>query len=158
RTRDHALDRLAAALEQTVVVGPHSNARFLAALCRAPGFRKGDFDTAFIDRHMAELGAGPMELDRAAAAFGAQKLLAREDGRIALSHELEPDALPSPWDAADGFQFSGERTLAVPVLAEGEAVVAQVTYSRGGPIVAIEGETPAQDAVAVVGDDAVYVL
>jgi 3-methylcrotonyl-CoA carboxylase alpha subunit len=158
KTRDQALDRLAAALEQTVVVGPHSNARFLAALCRAPGFRSGDFDTAFIDRHLGELGAGPMELDRAAAALGAQKLLAREDGRIASSHELEPDGLPSPWDAADGFQLSGERTLAVPVLAEGEAVVAQVTFGHGGPTVAIEGETPAQDATAVVGDDAVYVL
>ena len=158
KTRDQALDRLAAALEQTVVVGPHSNARFLAALCRAPGFRSGDFDTAFIDRHLGELGAGPMELDRAAAALGAQKLLAREDGHIASSHELEPDGLPSPWDAADGFQLSGERTLAVPVLAEGEAVVAQVTFGHGGPTVAIEGETPAQDATAVVGDDAVYVL
>jgi 3-methylcrotonyl-CoA carboxylase alpha subunit len=158
KTRDQALDRLAAALEQTVVVGPHSNARFLAALCRAPGFRSGDFDTAFIDRHLGELGAGPMELDRAAAALGAQKLLAREDGRIASSHELEPDGLPSPWDAADGFQLSGERRLAVPVLADGEAVVAQVTFGHGGPTVAIEGETPAQDATAVVGDDAVYVL
>jgi 3-methylcrotonyl-CoA carboxylase alpha subunit len=158
KTRGQALDRLAAVLEQTVVVGPHSNASFLAALCRAPGFRMGDFDTAFIDRHLGELGAEPMELDRAAAALGAHKLLAREDDRIASSHELEPDGLPSPWDAADGFQFSGERTLAVPVLAEGEAVVAQVTYRHGGPTVSIDGEMPAQDAVAVVGDDAVYVL
>src|SRR5215475_8021456 len=85
KTRDQALDRLAAALEQTVVVGPHSNAGFLAALCRAPGFRAGDFDTAFIDSHLAELGGGPRELDRAAAALGAEKLIAREDERIASS-------------------------------------------------------------------------
>jgi 3-methylcrotonyl-CoA carboxylase alpha subunit len=158
KTRNQALDRLAAVLEQTVVVGPRNNASFLAALCRAPGFRAGDFDTGFIDRHLAELGAEPMELDRAAAALGAQKLLAQEDDRIASSHDLEPDGLPSPWDAADGFQFSGERTLAVPVLAEGEAVVAEVTYGRGGPMVSIEGEAPARDAMAIVSDDAVYVL
>jgi 3-methylcrotonyl-CoA carboxylase alpha subunit len=46
----------------------------------------------------------------------------------------------------------------VPVLAEGEVVVAEVTYGHGGPMVSIEGEAPAQDAVALLGDDAVYVL
>ena len=158
KTRSQALDRLAAALEQTIVVGPRSNASFLAALCRAPGFRTGDFDTAFIARHLAELGAERKELDRAAVALGADRLLARESDRRAQSQDLEPDGLPSPWDAADGFQFSGERTMVVPVLADGEAVVAQVTYRRGGPTVSIEGETPARDALAVVGDDAVYVL
>jgi len=158
KTRDQALDHLAAALEQTVVVGPRSNASFLAALCRAPGFRAGGFDTGFIDGHLAELGGEPVELDRAAAALGAQRLLAQEDDRIASSHEHDEDSLPSPWEATDGFQFSGERRVAVPVLAEGEAIVAEVTYGRGGPMVSIEGEAPAQDAVAVDGDDAVYVL
>jgi 3-methylcrotonyl-CoA carboxylase alpha subunit len=158
KTRTQALDHLAAALEQTVIVGPRSNVGFLAALSRAPGFRAGGFDTGFIDGHLAELGAEPVELDLAAAALGAQKLFAQGDDRIASSHDPETDALPSPWDAADGFQFSGERRLAVPVLAEGEVVVAEVTYGRGGPMVSIEGEAPAQDAVALLGDDAVYVL
>ena len=36
-TRDEALDRLAGALDKTIVVGPRSNAGFLAALCRADG-------------------------------------------------------------------------------------------------------------------------
>ena len=57
KSRDEALDRLAAALDKTVVVGPRSNAGFLAALCRADEFRKGNFDTGFIDRHLAALGA-----------------------------------------------------------------------------------------------------
>ena len=50
KSRDEALDRLGAALDNTIVIGPRSNAGFLAALCRAEGFRKGDFDTGFIDR------------------------------------------------------------------------------------------------------------
>ena len=50
KNRAEALDRLAAALDKTVVIGPHSNASFLAALCRAPGFCAGDFDTGFIDQ------------------------------------------------------------------------------------------------------------
>jgi 3-methylcrotonyl-CoA carboxylase alpha subunit len=158
RTREQALDRLAGALEQTIVVGPRSNAGFLAALCRAPGFRKGDYDTAFIDRHLAELGAEPRELDRAAAALGAQKLLAQENERIAASQAAEPDDIPSPWEAADAFQLSSERTLALQVVAEGKIVTAQVAYGRAGPIVSIDGQTPAGDALAVADGNSVYVL
>jgi 3-methylcrotonyl-CoA carboxylase alpha subunit len=158
RTRGQALDRLAGALEQTIVVGPRSNAGFLAALCRAPGFRKGDYDTAFIDRHLAELGAEPRELDRAAAALGAQKLLAQENERIAASQAGEPDDIPSPWEAADAFQLSSERTLALQVVAEGKIVTAQVAYDRAGPIVSIDGQTPAGDALAVADGSSVYVL
>src|SRR5476651_2226784 len=56
-SRNEALDRLAGALDKTIVVGPRSNAGFLAALCRAEEFRQGNFDTGFIDRHLAALGA-----------------------------------------------------------------------------------------------------
>jgi 3-methylcrotonyl-CoA carboxylase alpha subunit len=158
KTRGQTLDRLAGALEQTVVIGPRSNGAFLAALCRAPGFRKGDYDTAFIDRHLAELGAEPKELDRAAAALGAQILLARDNERIAASQETQSDGISSPWAMGDAFQLSGVRTLALPILAEGQTVIAQVTYDGRGPSVSIEGEKPAQDAVAVADDNTVYVL
>ncbi len=70
KTREAALDRLADALDKTIVIGPRSNAGFLAALCRAPAFRDGDFDTGFIDRNLAGLGAAPQGLDRAAVALG----------------------------------------------------------------------------------------
>ena len=158
KTRGQALDRLAAALEETVVVGPHTNTGFLAALCRAPQFRKGNFDTGFIDRHLAELGATPRELDRSAAALGAQKLLMQENDRIASLGEGGLDGAPSPWDAIDGFQLSTTRILALPVFADGEVVVAQVTYGREGPEVVIEGQHPAPDAVVVAGDNAVFVM
>ena len=157
-TRNEALDRLAGALDHTVVIGPRSNAGFLAALCRADGFRNGDFDTGFIDRHGAELGAAPQVLDCAAAALGAQKLIERECARIAASVAAEPDAPASPWDSGDAFQLSGPRRLALPVLAEGESVVAQVAYGRGGAKIAVDGIAPASDAVAVEAGDAVYVL
>jgi 3-methylcrotonyl-CoA carboxylase alpha subunit len=158
KNRDEALDRLANALEQTVVVGPRSNAGFLAALARAPAFRDGDFDTGFIDTHLSELGGAPQGLDRAAAAFGARELLERESVRIASSSESEAGGPASPWDAADAFQISGERRLALPVLADGENAVAQVVYRASGPAVTIDGVAPASDAVAVAGGDVVYVL
>jgi 3-methylcrotonyl-CoA carboxylase alpha subunit len=157
-TRAHALDRLAHALDRTVVAGPRNNAGFLAALCRVPAFRDGDFDTGFVDRYLAELGAQPQGIDRAAAALGAQTLLARERTRILSSAERPPDEPPSPWDVADGFQISGARRLALPILADGAAVVAQVAYGPGGAIVSVDGVEPAIDAVAVETPDAVYVL
>ena len=66
-TREQALDRLADALEQ------HGGRR-AAQQCRLPrarsaradGFRAGEFDTGFIDGHLAELGAVPQALDKAA--------------------------------------------------------------------------------------------
>ena len=156
QSRDEALDRLAAALDQTVVAGPRSNAGFLAALCRAEGFRKGDFDTGFIDRHLAALGAAPQGLDCAAAALGAQALIERESARIGAARE--PEEPPSPWDGADAFQLSGARRLALPVLAEGESKVADIVYGPQGGRVTIEGTAPAADAVAITAGDAVYVL
>jgi 3-methylcrotonyl-CoA carboxylase alpha subunit len=151
-TRAQALDRLADALDKTVVIGPRSNAGFLAALCRAEEFRKGDFDTGFIDRNLASLKAEPQGLDRAAAAAGAQELLAQERARIAA--RCDPDEPLSPWDSVDGFQMSGPRRLAVPILADGENAVAEVR----GTNVTIDGTAPANDAVAVANGGAVYVL
>jgi 3-methylcrotonyl-CoA carboxylase alpha subunit len=157
-TRDEALDRLANGLEETVVAGPRSNAGFLASLARADAFRSGEFDTGFIDVHLEELGASPQGLDRAAAASGARELLAREAARVAAAHAGDEDALPSPWDATDGFQLSGARRLALPIVADGESVVAEVDYGSGGATISVEGEAPADEAVAIAAADAVYVL
>ena len=57
-----------------------------------------------------------------------RNLLAREHARIAAAIEREPDEPASPWDAADAFQLSGARRLALPILADGEDVVAQVVH------------------------------
>ncbi len=160
-TRLQALDRLAEGLDKTIALGPRSNLTFLAALARAAGFRNGEFDTGFIDRNLAALGAAPQSLDRAAAALGAQKLMERERVRIAAAVEREPDTPPSPvspWDSADAFQLSGTRRLALPLLAEGESVVAELVYGARGAELTIDGVKAAADAVAVVADGAAYVL
>jgi 3-methylcrotonyl-CoA carboxylase alpha subunit len=158
QTREQALDRLANALDNTVVIGPRSNAGFLAALCRADEFRKWNFDTGFIDRNLDKLGAVRQPLDRAAAAAGARELLARENKRIATSHDREPDETASPWDAADAFQLAGARRLGLPILADGENVVAEIVHGRNGAVVTVDGIAPACDSAAVLSTDAVYVL
>ncbi len=157
-TRDEALNRLANALEVTVVAGPRSNAGFLASLARADAFRNGDFDTGFIDAHLDELNASPFGPDRAAAAAGAHELLLREQGHVAAEHACEGETPPSPWDDTGGFQLSGTRRLALPIVADGETLVAEVEYGPAGAAVSVDGETPADDAVAIAAADAVYVL
>jgi 3-methylcrotonyl-CoA carboxylase alpha subunit len=156
KSRAEALDRLAGALDKTIVIGPRSNAGFLAALCRAEEFRKGKFDTGFIDRHLAALGAVPQGLDRAAAARGAQTLIEQQRTRIDAARG--PDDPSSPWDGADAFQLSGARRLVLPILADGESAVAQVAYGPRGPEVTVGGVAPAADAMTVAAGDAVYVL
>ena len=155
-TREAALDKLAAALEHTIAAGPQTNLALLAALCRAEEFRAGTFDTGFIERNLATLGGG--RGDRAAAAFGAVRLLAREGARIAEILDRTPDAPASPWDATDGFQLTGVRSTTLPLLIDGEPVDAHVTYGANGPTVAVDGMPAALDATAIEAADVIYVL
>ena len=138
-----------------MAAGPRTNLALLSALCRAPDFRAGTFDTGFIDRHPALLGSA--EPDRAAAAFGAACLLARETARIGQAMSREPDAPASPWDATDGFQLSGPRQVTLPILVDGEPAVARIAYGPGGATVTVDGEAAATDATAIEAD-AIYVL
>jgi 3-methylcrotonyl-CoA carboxylase alpha subunit len=155
-TRDEALDRLGAAIAETVVAGPRTNLGFLGALTRAAEFRAGRFDTAFIERNLAALGAVPQALDRAAAASGVERLLRREAERLGAMRDA--DTPLSPWDINDGFQLSGQRRVSMPVVVDGERATAQVVYGNGGPEVSVDGAHPVMDSVAVERHGAVYVL
>lgn len=155
-TREEALDRLALALDRTVAAGPRTNLGLLAALCRAGEFRQGRFDTGFIDRNPALLGSA--ETDRAAAAFGAVQMLAQDIARIDRNLDRAADVAASPWDATDGFQLSGTRTLPVPIMVDGDAVEAVASYGPHGPTVAVDGVTAALDATAIEAADVLYVL
>ena len=78
-TRDEALDRLAAALDDTVVIGPRVNTPFLRALVDASATSAPASSTpASSTQHLAELiGADPAEAAQAAA-DGVLFLLERE--------------------------------------------------------------------------------
>ena len=154
-TRAQALDRLAAALGRTRVAGPRTNLAFLAALAKSDGFRREAFDTGFIDRNLAALGAVPRGFDRAAAAFGVAHLLAREQARIAARSAWDG---ASPWDATDGFQLAGDRGAVLPVMVDGENVSAALSYGSNGARVTVDGEEPAADAQAIEAGDVIYVL
>jgi 3-methylcrotonyl-CoA carboxylase alpha subunit len=156
-TRTDALERLAEALDQTRVIGPRTNAAFLAALLRTRGFRTGKFDTSFIDNNLAALVA-PHEPDLAAAAAGFGRLLERERERIIANSRDDDQLPPTPWDALDGFQLSGTRVVARRVLVDDAVVTAEIAYGAGGPVVSVGGQSAALDAALADDANAVYVL
>jgi len=157
-TREAALDRLTAALERTLIVGPRNNVALLAALCRTREFRQGRIDTEFIDRSLAVLGAVAQRPDHAAAAFGVARLLAGPSPDEAGRSDEDNFEANSPWAARDGFQLGGTRTLAIPIFIDGESANATVTYGKDGARVAIDGTPPATDARAFAAADEVFVL
>ncbi len=161
QTRVAALDRLATALDGTLIAGVRSNVAFLANLCRAEAFGEGKVDTGFIDRNLAALGAVPQPRDNGAAALGVTYLLHAAMARETASADDDAGDGLSPWAARDGFQLGGERTLALPLVVDGDNAEAIVTYGKDGASVAVEGAGAAGDAraFAVPGDlPAAYVL
>jgi 3-methylcrotonyl-CoA carboxylase alpha subunit len=155
-TREKALDKLAAALDQSIVIGPHNNVGFVAALARARDFRSGQFDTGFIDRHIGELVHPAGEVDKAAVALAAERLLLADQARFAPSPE--GDAPTTPWDIADAFQLSGVRSTELPLSADGSSVLADATYEDGALSVTIGGARAARDARLIETPDGVVVL
>jgi 3-methylcrotonyl-CoA carboxylase alpha subunit len=97
--RDEAARRMQSALGETVILGVGTNLAFLERVLKHPAFIAGDTDTAFIERHRAELlpegAAVPVEALVAAAAHVFQ------DEQRALS-----SAPPSPWNDTRGWRLN----------------------------------------------------
>jgi 3-methylcrotonyl-CoA carboxylase alpha subunit len=155
-SREKALDRLADALDRTLVAGPRTNLAFLAGLCRAWDFRAGDFDTGFIDRNLEAMGAVPQKPDPAVIAAGVAHLLKREEARVAARRD--PDLPASPWDAADGFQLSGHRDTAMLVVADGKNAQVRIAYGSSGASVQMDGSAADPAARVIEGESSVFVL
>ena len=160
-TRDNALNRLAQALDRTVIAGVRTNSPLLASLCRTPAFRDGKVDTGFVDRNLGILGAAPREPDWAAAARGAAYLLdaAAIAPQDATAHEEDggPEE-DSPWSARDGFQLGGRRKISLPIVIDGENAEAVIGYSRAGPQLTVHGVEPAADVHLFHSGGQAYVL
>jgi 3-methylcrotonyl-CoA carboxylase alpha subunit len=155
-SREQALDRLAGALEQTIVAGPRSNVAFLIALCNDQNFRKQKFDTGYIDRALPRL----LQLrnpDNAAIAAGVTSLLQEENERLDKATRASGTRF-SPWDVRDAFQLSGTRVVPISAQAGRERVSAQATFDASGTRVTVGGEPPAADARMIPAARGVYVI
>ncbi len=102
-TRAHALARMRRALSEYVVTGIRTNLAFHDRLMRHPAFVAGQYDTAFIERHRAELfgpaAVDPVELEAVAVAVAV--LAARGENEEAARRAAAGVAGPalSPWVA-----------------------------------------------------------
>jgi 3-methylcrotonyl-CoA carboxylase alpha subunit/geranyl-CoA carboxylase alpha subunit len=96
-TRAEALDRLAFALDSTVLMGMPNNRAFLAACLRHPAFRAGEAGIPFLTEHAADVRAGlePSPQALLAAALAAS-YLGRPSGAL-------PPPFPRPlrWGHAE---------------------------------------------------------
>ncbi|MBX3551852.1 MAG: acetyl-CoA carboxylase biotin carboxylase subunit [Pseudolabrys sp.] len=155
-TREQALARLADALDRTVAAGPRTNISFLTHLLRAGDFRAGQFDTGFIDRNLAALGATPQPLDKIAVAAAAATLL---DGGAGKVVQPVSSSTSSPWDVADAFQLSGPRQVTWPIVADGEKLSAVVRYDDGGrAAISVDDVTGNGDVTVLRASDAVIAV
>jgi 3-methylcrotonyl-CoA carboxylase alpha subunit len=143
RNRDEALDRLAGALGDTIVVGPHANAAFLKALVSHREFRAGQFDTGFIDRHLAELTRTDPQTEAALIGAAVENLLSPRD--------KADDETPwrDPWSTADGFSLGPQRQLDLDIMVDGHPRKASVAW-RNGAHVLVDSVPAARDGVRIV--------
>jgi 3-methylcrotonyl-CoA carboxylase alpha subunit/geranyl-CoA carboxylase alpha subunit len=111
-TRDEAIDRLAQALNDTVLLGLPNNRAFLAACLRHPVFRAGDATIPFLMGHADEV--------RAALAPSREALVAAALAASYLGHEA--GTLPSPFPRPLRWR-RGEQALDLVVREKGHGVL-----------------------------------
>ncbi|MGO1162106.1 acetyl/propionyl/methylcrotonyl-CoA carboxylase subunit alpha [Brucella pseudogrignonensis] len=101
-TRDDALNRLAAALNNTRIAGVVTNRQFLSQLCKLRSFQEGDVDTGLIAREADVLfrDQRPSEIAFALAALGALDL-------------LDLPGKDDPWNVLRGFRLWGDASRSV---------------------------------------------
>jgi 3-methylcrotonyl-CoA carboxylase alpha subunit len=128
-TRDEALDRLSAALRQTIVAGPKSNVRFLRLLADHPDFRAGKLDTGLIERERQALGAVEQPVDAEALAVAARAL---QPWRTANNDS-------DPWSQPDAFALS-PRAATLTMQADGKRVDARVSAADQTDTLLFPGE------------------
>jgi len=149
-TRREALAALRAALSQVRIAGVGNNVMFLRRLAASEAFAGGRLDVGFIEReHTLAAGASkrPDALVLAAAAL--------------WSIGQERPALPSAWNAADGWRLNGflTRTLEFDVVgvaaAAAGAAAVTVQYRAEGLRLSV-GERSAGAMLRAQGNDGFY--
>ena len=132
-TREQALARLDAALNELHITGLHTNVAFLRRIVSSPSFAQADLDTALIERehsHLFEHGGLPD-----AWLLGATM--------AALQGDAAHAAGPDPWSHADGWRLHGEARVSHLLAVRGEPwrVSGQPWRSDGGQLL-LPGQPP----------------
>jgi len=100
RDRDESVERMAAALRRTAVLGIATNHRRLRSIVDHPAFRSGDLHTGFVEEHLADLtasGCPPAEAVAAAVAALHVRTAPRGSG---------PAGPADPWSSLGGWRLA----------------------------------------------------
>jgi 3-methylcrotonyl-CoA carboxylase alpha subunit len=154
-TRNETFDRLIAALDETLIVGPRSNVAFLRTLADLKAVRDGKVDTGLIEREAAALGTFPRPTDFAAAAKAIESLVARDQRRLRIRAQKRSNEKLSPWGAYDAFDFNGARETSYVFRIEGHRVTARVRFDASGAHASVDGQHAADCIVIEAGNNAI---
>jgi 3-methylcrotonyl-CoA carboxylase alpha subunit len=121
-TREVAIRKLHAALQEYEVVGLSTNIEFLKKICQSPAFIRGEVETGYIQKHNDELFA-PEIIEPETFAQAALGLLTKElSGR-------DPSIGQGPHSEAVGFGTTTGRNFAFLSSASEEAVQVSITQT-----------------------------
>jgi 3-methylcrotonyl-CoA carboxylase alpha subunit len=127
-----AVRKLRTALATCQIAGLRHNVDFLRAIAFHPAFEAADLDTAFIERHRADLlpadGAQPL-LDAWAIACAELALYQEQIAREAALNSGDPW---SPWSDAKGWRLNGEGHGEIRLRSDGALHRIAVTYRPDG--------------------------
>ena len=116
QTRAGAATKLAEALAQSEIAGVRTNNAFLIRALSHPDFTRGDIDTGFIERHMAELApevVTPAHCLQTAASL----ILSEYDG----------GGSSDPWSTHDGFRLGTRMPPKLEFVVDGKRKLIAVT-------------------------------
>jgi 3-methylcrotonyl-CoA carboxylase alpha subunit len=125
--RGMAIARMRQALAEIELVGPASNAAFLARLMTCTTFVEGPLDTGLIERARAELLPERAATERRVIAIAAAAVLARGSSAIQASG-LAPargaaadSGWVNPWSLTDAWRLSGRGRSSIHLAGEADA-------------------------------------
>jgi 3-methylcrotonyl-CoA carboxylase alpha subunit len=148
-SRETAYANLLRALDATVLAGPRTNLDFLYRLAERSAQDGESLSTRYIERNLDEFTASVLDNDAIAA--GAAALVRRAQIQIAGRQTPSANQAAGPWDATDGFEYTGKRVLSYDVLADGQLRKVRLGWGAHGPE-PVAATSDAAEAIAA-GDD-----
>jgi 3-methylcrotonyl-CoA carboxylase alpha subunit len=123
--RAEAARRMQEALAETEILGVTTNLAFLERVVKHPAFLAGDTDTAFIERHRAELLPEPGEAPPEALVAAAARVFVDEQDAIAVRPS-------SPWNDTRGWRLNAPGLRRMELQGTDGTVHALEAEMRGG--------------------------
>jgi acetyl/propionyl-CoA carboxylase alpha subunit len=103
QTREHAVQRLRFALEDTVILGVGTNQNFLRSLIEHPLVKEGKVNTGFLDSEFSTFSPVPTQQDLEFLSFVRSSGVGRSQ-MTASGSSSSSNITPSPWSAFQGVE------------------------------------------------------